>query len=184
MNPIVADIIVKEEPHISHAVIESNDSHSDICQEKQDCSDFDAQVDAVLNPNSTSRQETSLNFTQATFTEHIDFSQYDVEHHRRNDERRVVGKALNITAFSDRASSSSGILVQQRRLPQQCKWCKKLFSSKSSLKRHEIVHNGQRPYQCKLCYKSFQYPWVLKRHGIVHGFDGPKKSAALVAGTF
>ncbi|XP_017067197.2 zinc finger protein weckle [Drosophila eugracilis] len=55
-----------------------------------------------------------------------------------------------------------------------CIFCKKLFTTPGTLKRHiEGVHKKIKPYVCDLCGKSFNYVTGLKDHKLVHTEECP-----------
>lgn len=50
----------------------------------------------------------------------------------------------------------------------QCDHCKKMFSNKSSMRRHIYSHINLKPYVCKRCSKKFRTKTILQNH--IHKF--------------
>ncbi|KAF4522991.1 hypothetical protein B566_EDAN009583 [Ephemera danica] len=49
-----------------------------------------------------------------------------------------------------------------------CPECGKVYTLRSSLKRHLMRHRGERRYQCEICSKSFFGSAYLKNHMVIH----------------
>lgn len=78
-----------------------------------------------------------------------------------------------LSAQGGTSSLSSG------RMQHACRFCRKLFSSDSSLQIHLRSHTGERPYQCPVCFSRFTTRGNLKVHFLRHREQNPELSFSL-----
>ena len=66
----------------------------------------------------------------------------------------------------------------------KCNICSKVFSSKSSLRRHVKTHTGEKPFTCLTCGKKFFQKYDLVRHKVAHSEVKPFKCSICPEGRF
>ncbi|XP_059357491.1 sal-like protein 2 [Carassius carassius] len=77
-------------------------------------------------------------------------------------------------------SAQGGTTVSMSgRMQHACRFCRKLFSSDSSLQIHLRSHTGERPYQCPVCFSRFTTRGNLKVHFLRHREQNPELSFSL-----
>ncbi|XP_068070484.1 uncharacterized protein sall2 isoform X2 [Danio rerio] len=76
------------------------------------------------------------------------------------------------------AQAGSSVLSSGR-MQHACRFCRKLFSSDSSLQIHLRSHTGERPYQCPVCFSRFTTRGNLKVHFLRHREQNPELSFSL-----
>ncbi|XP_055370916.1 sal-like protein 1 [Condylostylus longicornis] len=60
--------------------------------------------------------------------------------------------------------------------PNQCIFCQKIMSCRSSLQMHLRTHTGERPYRCRICGRAFATKGNLKAHMTIHKIKPPIRS--------
>lgn len=70
-------------------------------------------------------------------------------------------------------------VLSSGRMHHACRFCRKLFSSDSSLQIHLRSHTGERPYQCPVCFSRFTTRGNLKVHFLRHREQNPELSFSL-----
>ena len=60
------------------------------------------------------------------------------------------------------------MLIHLEEFPETCRFCKKTFRTKPSLRKHELIHTGQKPFSCQECNSKFKTRDELKQHSISH----------------
>lgn len=77
--------------------------------------------------------------------------------------------------------SAQGVtnVLSSGRTQHACRFCRKLFSSDSSLQIHLRSHTGERPYQCPVCFSRFTTRGNLKVHFLRHREQNPELSFSL-----
>ena len=83
--------------------------------------------------------------------------------------------------FSDKSSLRKHLLTHGEKLF-VCEICKKKFLDNSKLRRHSLVHSGEKPYACPLCPKRFSLDFNLRTHMRIH--SGEKPYACVYPGCF
>jgi uncharacterized C2H2 Zn-finger protein len=58
-------------------------------------------------------------------------------------------------------------------VPAQCEICSKVFTKRSSFKRHMSDHKDERPHQCEGCDKAFKHKHHLIEHRRLHSGEKP-----------
>ncbi|XP_051556897.1 sal-like protein 1 [Myxocyprinus asiaticus] len=76
-------------------------------------------------------------------------------------------------------SVQEGMTLSSGRMQHACRFCRKLFSSDSSLQIHLRSHTGERPYQCPICFSQFTTRGNLKVHFLRHREQNPELSFSL-----
>ncbi|CAH1777353.1 unnamed protein product, partial [Owenia fusiformis] len=59
-----------------------------------------------------------------------------------------------------------------KRNPQQCHLCLKVFPSLQNYRYHMNIHTGERPFVCSICNEGFKNPGNLRRHKLKHKNEG------------
>uniref|UniRef100_A0A671S577 Spalt-like transcription factor 2 n=1 Tax=Sinocyclocheilus anshuiensis TaxID=1608454 RepID=A0A671S577_9TELE len=70
-------------------------------------------------------------------------------------------------------------VLSSGRMQHACRFCRKLFSTDSSLQIHLRSHTGERPYQCPVCFSRFTTRGNLKVHFLRHREQNPELSFSL-----
>ena len=83
--------------------------------------------------------------------------------------------------FSDKSSLRKHLLTHGEKLF-VCEICKKKFLDNSKLRRHSLVHSGEKPYSCPMCPKKFSLDFNLRTHMRIH--SGEKPYACVYPGCF
>ena len=83
--------------------------------------------------------------------------------------------------FSDKSSLRKHLLTHGEKLF-VCEICKKKFLDNSKLRRHSLVHSGEKPYACPMCPKKFSLDFNLRTHMRIH--SGEKPYACVYPGCF
>uniref|UniRef100_A0A8C1STK1 Spalt-like transcription factor 2 n=1 Tax=Cyprinus carpio TaxID=7962 RepID=A0A8C1STK1_CYPCA len=84
------------------------------------------------------------------------------------------------TSQDPKLSAQGGTTVlSSGRMQHACRFCRKLFSSDSSLQIHLRSHTGERPYQCPVCFSRFTTRGNLKVHFLRHREQNPELSFSL-----
>ena len=74
--------------------------------------------------------------------------------------------------FSDKSSLRKHLLTHGEKLF-VCEICKKKFLDNSKLRRHSLVHSGEKPYSCPMCPKKFSLDFNLRTHMRIHSGEKP-----------
>ncbi|XP_067219840.1 sal-like protein 2 isoform X2 [Chanodichthys erythropterus] len=77
------------------------------------------------------------------------------------------------------SAQGSTSVLSSGRMQHACRFCRKLFSSDSSLQIHLRSHTGERPYQCPVCFSRFTTRGNLKVHFLRHREQNPELSFSL-----
>ncbi|XP_073704255.1 uncharacterized protein sall2 [Garra rufa] len=77
------------------------------------------------------------------------------------------------------SAQGGATVLSSGRLQHACRFCRKLFSSDSSLQIHLRSHTGERPYQCPVCFSRFTTRGNLKVHFLRHREQNPELSFSL-----
>ncbi|XP_026145375.1 sal-like protein 2 isoform X2 [Carassius auratus] len=86
----------------------------------------------------------------------------------------------SVPSQDPKLSAQGGTAVlSSGRMQHACRFCRKLFSSDSSLQIHLRSHTGERPYQCPVCFSRFTTRGNLKVHFLRHREQNPELSFSL-----
>ena len=78
-----------------------------------------------------------------------------------------------IDKYNDTELGGSESAVRKtKKMPFQCKFCKKSFQKSSSLKYHIRIHTKV-PFHCEICNKEFKTKAIMKQHEIIHTAEMP-----------
>lgn len=110
-----------------------------------------------------------------------------VEHHIPSDfslaqMERIIDKSWEDLIEIDKTSETSKLqqLVDniENKLtdPNQCIFCQKVMSCRSSLQMHIRTHTGERPFRCRICGRAFATKGNLKAHMSIHKIKPPMRS--------
>lgn len=95
---------------------------------------------------------------------------------------RIIDKSWEDLIEIDKTSETSKLqqLVDniENKLtdPNQCIFCQKVMSCRSSLQMHIRTHTGERPFRCKICGRAFATKGNLKAHMSIHKIKPPMRS--------
>ncbi|XP_053622225.2 zinc finger protein 271-like [Plodia interpunctella] len=81
--------------------------------------------------------------------------------------------SLRSTAADEKKENKQDQKAKNKKLPHQCKVCKRRFTTSGHMKTHLGTHTGEKPYQCKVCKKRFKRNDMLIRHSRTHDSEKP-----------
>ncbi|XP_051553301.1 sal-like protein 2 [Myxocyprinus asiaticus] len=87
--------------------------------------------------------------------------------------------APSAPSLDPKLSVQEGTTLTSGRMQHACRFCRKIFSSDSSLQIHLRSHTGERPYQCPVCFSRFTTRGNLKVHFLRHREQNPELSFSL-----
>ncbi|XP_051984716.1 sal-like protein 3 [Xyrauchen texanus] len=87
--------------------------------------------------------------------------------------------APSAPSLDPKLSVQEGTTLTSGRMQHACRFCRKIFSSDSSLQIHLRSHTGERPYQCPICFSRFTTRGNLKVHFLRHREQNPELSFSL-----
>ncbi|XP_037927668.1 homeotic protein spalt-major [Teleopsis dalmanni] len=127
-------------------------------------------------PKMFRRSSISRNSNNSSIDQHIstEFSLAQME--------RIIDKSWEDLIEIDKTSETSKLqqLVDniENKLtdPNQCIFCQKVMSCRSSLQMHIRTHTGERPFRCKICGRAFATKGNLKAHMSIHKIKPPMRS--------
>ena len=70
------------------------------------------------------------------------------------------------------SGDGESVVRKTKKMPFQCKFCKKSFQKSSSLKYHIRIHTKV-PFHCEICNKEFKTKAIMKQHEIIHTAEMP-----------
>ncbi|XP_053960558.1 homeotic protein spalt-major [Anastrepha ludens] len=165
-------------PH--SGVSESRKSHAHEERDRERERDRDRLVEGgEFTPKSTSslrRSSLSRNSSNSGLEPHIS-SEYSLAQMER-----IIDKSWEDLIEIDTTSETSKLqqLVDniENKLtdPNQCIFCHKVMSCRSSLQMHIRTHTGERPFRCKICGRAFATKGNLKAHMSIHKIKPPMRS--------